>query len=61
MDKPKYLKWIVEEDGIIENFDRPLRCYIIDYNKDTEVLDDWALHIRRHYISDEELEEECKG
>lgn len=59
MDKPKYLKWIVEEDGIIENFDRPLRCYIIDYNKDTEVLDDWALHIRRHYISDEELEEEC--
>jgi len=59
LDKPKYLKWIVEEDGIIENFDKALRCYIIDYNKDTEVLDDWALHIRRHYISDEELEDEC--
>lgn len=59
MDKPKYLKWIVEEAGVIENFNKTLKCFNIDYNNDAEVLDDWALHIRRHYISDQELEEEC--
>ena len=59
LDKPKYLKWIVEEAGVIENFNKTLKCFNIDYNNDAEVLDDWALHIRRHYISDQELEEEC--
>lgn len=54
-----YLKWIVEENGIIENFDKTLKCYNIDYNNDDKVLDDWALHIRRHYISDQELVSEC--
>lgn len=60
MDKPEYLKWIVAEEGVVKNFDKTLKCYQINYNDDSKVLDDWALHIRRHYISDEELEGECE-
>ncbi len=59
MNEPKYLRWIVEEEGIIENFKGKIKCYRIKYNDDSDVLDDWALHIRRHYISDSELEGEC--
>lgn len=59
LDEPKYLKWIVEEEGIIENAEGKIKCYRLNYNNDPDVLDDWALHIRRHYISDTELEEEC--
>lgn len=61
MDKPEYLRWIVEEAAVIKNFDKTLKCYYISYNDNPDVLDDWALHIRRHYISDEELEEECES
>lgn len=59
MKKPEYLKWIVEENGKIINNDKILKCYKIDYNNDPIILDSWALHIRRHYISDNELADEC--
>ena len=59
LDEPKYLKWIVEENGVIENSEKEIKCYRINYNNHPDVLDDWALHIRRHYIGDAELQEEC--
>lgn len=59
MKKPEYLNWIIEENGEIINNDKILKCYKIDYNNDPIVLDSWALHIRRHYISDDELADEC--
>lgn len=58
MIRPEYLKWIIEEQGLIENNDKQIKCYKIEYNNDPIILDEWALHIRRHYIGDEELEEE---
>lgn len=60
MDKPKYIKWLVEENGIVRNYSGTLFCYRIDYNNDNEILDDWALHIRRHYVPDEELMEDAE-
>lgn len=59
MNKPEYLRWIIKEDGVIKDNSIPLKCYRIEYNNDPDVLDDWALHIRRHYIPDDELEEDC--
>lgn len=59
MREPEYLKWIVEEDAEIINNDNVIKCYRIDYNKDPDILDSWALHIRRHYISDDDLAEDC--
>ena len=60
MKKPKYLKWIVEEEGI--NFEdykqsEKLKCYRLSYSKDDTILDDWALHIRRHYERDSDVKE----
>lgn len=58
MKKPEYLKWLVEEQGQIENSEKTIKCYKINYNDDPVVLDAWALHIRRHYIPDDELKED---
>ena len=59
MQEPQYLRWLVEEKTVLNN-GVPVKSYYIDYNDNPEVLDDWALHIRRHYISDEELERSCQ-
>ena len=57
MQSPMYLKWIIEETGTVFEDDIPLTCYTIDYSQDHEILEDWALHIRKHYIGDEDLAE----
>lgn len=59
MEEPQYLKWLIKEDGVQLNKGFPVICYRIDYNSDATVLDDWAHHIREHYIDDIELQEEC--
>ena len=58
MDRPKYIDWIIEEIGICIKDDLPIKCYKINYSYDDSILDDWALHIRRHYVSDESLAED---
>lgn len=55
MKRPRYIAWLVEETGITIKDGIPLKCYKIDYKKDDTVLDDWALHIRRNYIEDDDL------
>ena len=55
MEKPSYVKWIVKENNVVFEDGVALDCYLLDYSIDDEILDNWALHIRRHYISDEEL------
>ncbi len=57
MVKPKYIHWIEEENVLIDNYDGEFKCYRLNYNHDDDVLNDWAHHIRNHYISDEELEQ----
>ena len=59
MEKPRYIDWIVEEKGIVINNNIPIECYKIDYVDDESILDDWALHIRRNYIEDEQLKEDA--
>lgn len=57
MDRPQYISWIVREDGVVFEDQQPLNCYRLSYTIDNAILDDWALHIRRHYVPDDELEE----
>ena len=57
MKKPKYIKWIIEENGVVFEDKVALSCYRLDYSLDYNVFDDWALHLRKHYISDGELQE----
>ena len=55
MERPQYINWLIEETGVVIKENTPIMCFNIDYNDDTEVLDDWALHIRRNYIDDNDL------
>lgn len=59
MERPSYLTWLIEEKGVVLDNGEPIRCYKLEYADDDEMLDAWAVHIRRHYISDEELAESC--
>lgn len=59
MDRPQYISWIVREDGVVFEDQQPLNCYRLSYAIDDAILDDWALHIRRHYVPDDELEEDA--
>ncbi len=60
MEKPSYLKWLIEEDGVVLDNGERLKCYKLDYSDEEEILDSWAVHLRRHYISDIELAESCE-
>lgn len=55
MERPSYIDWIVEETGITIKEGIPIKCYKIDYKEDEAIFDEWALHIRRNYIEDEDL------
>ncbi|MEG0835640.1 MAG: Hachiman antiphage defense system protein HamA [Christensenellaceae bacterium] len=59
MDRPQYINWIVKEDGVLFEDQQPLNCYRLSYVIDDAILNDWALHIRRHYIPADELEEDA--
>ena len=59
MYRPQYINWIVREDGVVFEDQQSLNCYMLSYVIDNAVIDDWALHIRRHYIPDSELEEDA--
>lgn len=60
MERPSYLKWLIEEKGVTLDNGESIQCYKLDYVKDDETLNAWAIHIRRHYISDEKLDESCE-
>lgn len=55
MDRPSYIDWLIEEKGVTIKDGIPINCYKIDYKEDDTILDEWALHIRRNYIEDEDL------
>lgn len=59
MERPSYLTWLIEENGVALDNGEPIKCYKLDYADDEEIIDAWAVHIRRHYISDKELAESC--
>lgn len=56
MKRPQYINWIIREDGVVFEDLQSLNCYRLSYEIDEKILDDWALHIRRHYVLDDELE-----
>lgn len=59
MDRPQYVNWIIREDGVVFEDQQPLNCYRLSYVRDDAILDDWALHIRKQYVPDGELEEDA--
>lgn len=58
--KPKYIDWLLEEKDIKSPDNHIIKCYKLNFTEDNDILNEWALHIRRHYISDIDLEESTK-
>lgn len=58
MNQPRYINWLVREHNVVFEDGVPLDCFYLDYQKDDAILDDWALHIRKHYVTDQELAED---
>lgn len=57
MNPPKYISWFVEEGAVTLEDGAPISCYRLDYSVDDAVYRDWALHLRQHYESDDDLKE----
>jgi len=55
LSQPKYINWFVRENNITFEDGIPITCYLLDYKIDEDVFREWAIHIRRHYESDEDL------
>lgn len=55
MERPLYINWLVNEEGVTFEDGVALKCYKLSYETDEAVFDDWALHIRKHYVEDDEL------
>jgi len=60
LNQPKYIKWFVKENNITLEDGFPITCYRLDYKIDEDVFHEWAIHIRRHYESDDDLKESLK-
>lgn len=57
MNCPRYINWFVEKNNITLEDGVPISCYRLDYNMDDDVYCEWALHLRQHYESNDELVE----
>lgn len=58
MNIPNYITWLVSEPSIEIRDGKKVECYKLEYDiKDDVTINAWAKHIRRHYESDEDLEE----
>lgn len=57
MNPPNYISWFIEEKSIIFEDGFPISCYRLDYVFEEDVYCQWALHLRQHYESDDELKE----
>lgn len=54
LPKPDFIKWLVEEEDVLIA-GVSTRCFRLEGDIDEEALQRWALHVRRHYIRDDEL------
>lgn len=57
MNPPKYINWFIEESAVTLEDGAPISCYRLDYKVDNNAYCEWALHLRQHYESDDELKE----
>lgn len=57
MNPPKYINWFVEESAVTLEDGAPISCFRLDYSVDEDAYCEWALHLRQHYETDDELKE----
>lgn len=55
---PSFTKWLVKESCSFIN-GRDVECWSLNWQVDSAILDDWAVHLRQQYISDNKLAKRC--
>lgn len=55
MEAPRYVRWLIEETNIKLSDGTHIPCYRLNHTQDEATLNEWALHLRRHYEGDESL------
>lgn len=63
LQQPEYLSILRQVAGDVVDDSGKVFCYTIDHGGEIEeaMLEDWALHLRRHYVRDDELKRYCDG
>ena len=63
LQPPDYLSILRQVAGEVADDSGKVFCYTIDDYGEIEeaMLEDWALHLRRHYVRDDELKRYCGG
>lgn len=57
--KPPHCLWFEDTDTTLHTSDgKEVRVISFKHQQDEAVLKEWALHFRRHYVSDKDLEED---
>ena len=59
LPRPNFIEWLISEEKELPGV--PTKCYELRWVTDEAALESWALHVRRHYIRDDELYEDCKA
>ena len=59
LPRPNYIEWLISEEKELPGV--ATKCYELRWETDETALESWALHVRRHYIRDDELYEDCKA
>lgn len=54
--KPQYLDWFVSEKTVTTSEGKQIALYELVIQKDEEVLNSWAKHLREHYCEDSEID-----
>ncbi|EMS74333.1 hypothetical protein H318_14743 [Enterococcus durans IPLA 655] len=61
MTFPKFIEYFIREENVVTNQGKDISIIKIDINNDEDVLKQWAIHLRNHYCSLEELDELREG
>lgn len=56
---PSFVSWLEKEQCSFQD-GTTVACWHLDWQCDEDALDEWALHIRRHYVRDKELADRCR-
>lgn len=55
--QPLYCSWFQDSGRVLSTTDgKQVRIINFNHEQDDEILKNWALHLRRHYVSDSDLE-----
>ena len=60
MVPPSFVSWLEREQCSFQD-GTTVACWHLDWQCDEDALDEWALHIRRHYLRDEVLADRCRN